>query len=69
MPDVNRWTSDTAISLPEPNPGVSLVPMYGFTFTADGLFHDLTQADHDRLSNPHEEPTRPSDIIFDDGDL
>lgn len=50
---VGGWRSDVPISMPRPLDGhgravqnnVSLIPMGGFTFTINGLFHDLSQVD------------------------
>lgn len=47
------WKSDVPISMPRPLDGHGprvrdnqvLVPMYGFAFTINGLFHDLSQVD------------------------
>lgn len=52
--DQNAWAADVKVSMPRPlteaQPG--LVPMDGFTMTAGGLAHDLSQADWARISQP-----------------
>lgn len=57
-----NWAADVPVSMPKPldenNPG--LVPMDGFTFTAGGLAHDLSQADWALLSVPTLAPVRPT---------
>lgn len=71
MADPIHWGSDVPISLPAPldedNPGV--VPMGGFCFTANGLFHDLSAADHVRLATPSYAPSEPDRqvIRYDEG--
>lgn len=54
------WASDVPVSMPEPLPYTSRVPMYGFTFTEKGLFHDLSEADHEAISRPTYGPLDPS---------
>jgi hypothetical protein len=48
------WSADVPISMPEGlspnNPG--LVPMFGFTFTENGLAHDITTGEVQELSIP-----------------
>lgn len=66
------WASDVQPSMPAPltadNPG--LVPMFGFTFTALGLRHDLTQAQHDELKMPMFGPSNdPTNTIRGDAGL
>lgn len=61
------WSADVPISMPEPNTGKSLVQMFGFVFTVDGLFHDITEADHERLSRPTFAPVQVAQTVFDDG--
>jgi hypothetical protein len=64
------WGSDVPVSMPEPLSGqAGLVPMFGFVFTVNGLFHDLTEADHEQLSIPTYAPISPIHTIRDDQDL
>lgn len=63
------WASDVPISMPQPLPEPGLVPMFGFTFTTSGLFHDLTGADHERMSTPNYAPVRGVDRVYDDEDV
>lgn len=63
------WGSDVRVSMPEPNEREALVPMYGFVFTIDGLRHDLTEADHERLSRPGYAPVSPVGTEWGDEDL
>jgi hypothetical protein len=63
------WSSDVPVSMPEPLDQPGLVPMMGFVFTIDGLMHDLTRVDHDRISLPTYAPARPSQVVFDDRDV
>lgn len=59
--DQNAWAADVKVSMPNPlteaQPG--LVPMDGFTMTAGGIAHDLSQADWARLSVPTLGPVVP----------
>lgn len=57
----NQWGADVPVSMPQPLPDglVGQVPMGGFTMTERGLFPDLTQADHERLSRPTFAPYQP----------
>ena len=67
---VQAWGSDVPVSMPEPlGDQVGLVPMFGFTFTINGLFHDLTDVDHERLSIPTYAPISPINTVWDDTDL
>lgn len=69
MPE-QSWGSDVPVSMPEPLKGQEgLVPMFGFTFTVNGLFHDLTEADHEELSMTKYAPVSPATMIWDDQDL
>lgn len=60
----NQWGADVPISMPQPLPQgyESVVPMDGFTMTHLGLFHDLTSADHERLSRPSYAPHDPTTV-------
>lgn len=59
------WRSDVPISMPRPLDGhgpavknnVSLVPMGGFTFTINGLFHDLSSVDMEHYTMSVTSPT------------
>ena len=48
------WGSDAPISMPVslPDPNGNKVPMYGFCFTPEGLFHDLSEVDLEDFSRP-----------------
>lgn len=49
----NEWGADVAVSLPRPPRRTTRqVPMYGFVFTENGLFHDLTPEDHEQMQTP-----------------
>lgn len=56
------WGADVPISMPLPlqddNPG--LIDMDGFCFTANGLAHNLSQADWGMLSVPTFSPQIPT---------
>lgn len=63
------WASDAPVSLPEP---VDLdrvhIRMYGFVFTEQGLFHDLSETDHEVLRVPtFAPPPDPTTTVYDDG--
>jgi hypothetical protein len=57
----DQWGSDVPVSMPQPLPPgvVGIVPMGGFVMTRDGLFPDLSAADHERLSTPSYAPFNP----------
>lgn len=63
------WASDAPVSLPAPPEQTLLsVPMYGFVFTENGLFHDLTEADHEVLRTPtFAPPDQTGGVVYDDG--
>lgn len=63
------WGSDVPISLPEPLDEVGLVPMFGFVFTINGLFHDLSESDHDLLSRSGYGPVSPANTEWGDVDV
>lgn len=69
MSGVETWGADVPVSMPEPIDSAGLVPMFGFTFTIDGLRHDLTEAEHERLSRPSFAPMPPADTVWGDADL
>ena len=56
---IGGWKSDVPISMPRPLDGHGprvqnnqvLAPMYGFAFTINGLFHDLSQVDLEAYVN------------------
>lgn len=50
----NQWGADVPVSMPQPLRAdqVPLVPMNGFVMTIDGLFPDMSAADHERLATP-----------------
>ncbi len=63
------WGSDVPVSMPAPLDGVGLIPMFGFTFTIDGLRHDLSEADHERLSLSGFKPVSPAGTEWGDDDV
>jgi hypothetical protein len=65
----DSWACDTAVSLPEPVDYTGAhVKMYGFVFTEQGLFHDLSEADHETLRGPtYGPPADPTTTVYDDG--
>lgn len=65
----NDWASDVPVSLPQPlDIDGAHVPMHGFVFTENGLFHDLSEADHEVLRQPtYAPPPAPSEVVYDDG--
>ena len=63
------WGSDVPVSMPEPLDGDGLVPMFGFVFTLDGLRHDISEVDHERLSRPSYAPISPAQTEWGDGDV
>lgn len=70
MAEPQFWSSDVAISLPRPSAYQSMVPMQGFTITAAGLMHDITEADHARLSTPNFAPANFGlETVYEDADL
>lgn len=70
------WKSDVPISMPRPldghGPNVtdnqSLVPMFGFTFTINGLFHNLSQVDLEEYLQAVTSPAGGTDVHYADGD-
>lgn len=66
---VDDWAADTPVSLPEPIIRERRnVPMFGFVFTEQGLFHDLTEADHEYLRTPtFAPPPEPGRTVYEDG--
>lgn len=66
------WAADTDISMPnpkDPNNQVE-VPMFGFVFTENGLFHDLTVAQHETLSQPSfGPPLQTQDVVRGDTEV
>lgn len=65
----DSWASDVPVSLPEAlNTEGPQVPMFGFAFTENGLFHDLNEADHEILRSPtYAPPVDPANTVYDDG--
>jgi hypothetical protein len=41
----------------------AIVPMGGFVMTLDGLFPDMSAADHERLSTPVYAPFNPHNMV------
>ncbi|MFI0967064.1 hypothetical protein ACH4S8_37620 [Streptomyces sp. NPDC021080] len=58
----DQWGADVPVSMPQPLPAKlgNTVPMGGFVMTENGLFHDLSAADHARLSRPSFAPFDPA---------
>lgn len=58
---VNSWGADVPVSMPQPLPAglAHQIPMGGFTMTEQGLFHDITRADYERMSRPTFTPYNP----------
>lgn len=71
MSEPVHWGADVPVSLPQPldEDNTGLVPMDGFCFTLNGLFFDLSQADHARIAVPTFAPDRPEDPVvrYDEG--
>jgi len=57
----NQWGADVPISMPQPLRAdqEGIVAMGGFVMTVDGLFPDMSTADHERLSRPSYAPFNP----------
>lgn len=56
--DSRNWSTDVPISQPVPPSKPVLVSMAGFGFTADGLTHDLTEAEAEAIFTPTFQPPR-----------
>jgi hypothetical protein len=63
------WGSDVPVSMPQPLEDVGLVPMFGFVFTINGLRHDISEADHERLSRSGYTPISPANTDWGDVDV
>lgn len=63
------WGADVPVSMPVPPESAVLVPMFGFGFTIDGLFHDLTEADAEVLGTPTYAPVHNTGVVYDDTGL
>jgi hypothetical protein len=57
----NQWGADVPISMPQPLRAdqEAIVPMGGFVMTLDGLYPDMSAADHERLATPAYAPYNP----------
>ncbi|MEU9405612.1 hypothetical protein AB0E08_07895 [Streptomyces sp. NPDC048281] len=57
----NQWGADVPVSMPQPLRAdqEGIVAMGGFVMTVDGLFPDMSAADHERLSTPSYAPYNP----------
>jgi hypothetical protein len=57
----NQWGADVPVSMPQPLRAdqEAIVAMGGFVMTLDGLFPDMSAADHERLSTPVYAPFNP----------
>lgn len=64
-----EWGSDVPVSMPEPLTEPGMVPMFGFVFTRNGLFHDLSEAEHEQLSLPTFAPIDFGSTVYDDLDV
>jgi len=64
------WASDVPVSLPKPValrlPGEVRIPMSGFVFTVDGLFHDIDPTTYDDMATPTYLPHDASAVIYGD---
>lgn len=60
----NQWGADVPVSMPQPLRAdqVALVPMNGFVMTLDGLWPDMSAADHERLATPAYAPYDPRNV-------
>lgn len=60
----NQWGADVPVSMPQPLRAdqAALVPMGGFVMTLDGLFPDMSAADHERLATPAYAPYDPRTV-------
>jgi hypothetical protein len=61
----SQWGADVPVSMPQPLPSdvEGIVPMGGFVMTENGLFFDLSAADHERLSVPTYTPHDPQQTV------
>lgn len=66
-----QWGSDVRVSMPQPlqDYTAASVPMYGFRFTLNGLMHDLTPTDWERIVNAPLQPVSPSQVERGDLDV
>jgi hypothetical protein len=57
----NQWGADVPVSMPQPLRAdqEAIVPMNGFAMTLDGLYPDMSAADHERLATPVYAPYNP----------
>jgi hypothetical protein len=61
----NQWGADVPISMPQPLRAdqEAIVPMGGFVMTTDGLWPDMSAADHERLATPSYAPYNPTGVV------
>lgn len=61
----NQWGADVPVSMPQPLRAdqEAIVPMNGFAMTLDGLYPDMSAADHERLSTPSYAPYSPAGFV------
>jgi hypothetical protein len=61
----NQWGADVPVSMPQPLRAdqEAIVPMGGFVMTLDGLFPDMSAADHERLATPSYMPYSPAATV------
>lgn len=62
MNNASHWGASVPISMPQPlDPNVSgVVDMDGFCFTANGIAHNLSRADWERVAIPTFAPIDPN---------
>lgn len=60
----NQWGADVPVSMPQPLRAdqEAVVSMGGFVMTIDGLFPDMSAADHERLATPSYAPFDPRSV-------
>lgn len=64
------WSADVPVSMPLPVQETGIIPMFGWTFTENGLAHDLSPADYERISTPDFAPeSMPEGIEYGDTDV
>jgi hypothetical protein len=64
------WGADVPVSLPQSlGDQEGLVPMFGFTFTINGLFHDMNDSDLEALATPTYAPISPANTVWGDQNI
>jgi hypothetical protein len=70
MTELPSWSSDVPISVPQPPPNPSVIPMFGFGMSWYGLVHDITDVEFERLRRPNYAPDMPtSTVVRDDAEF